>query len=234
MPESEFLFRCYSDPGYGPTGAYLRRSFRSTLPSSNSSTMLVKEELLCSALSWQPWSANHQTSTPEHRKSLFRFLTRPPLRPRSPIPTGLPRYPEHLSDVPSPIPRRAKLGGQMVSSAQLPQPSPFCRRVGVRVFTFEACSAFTHIMARTDRSTAHGGLYHGASVQPVTRSNCPLATGPNEQVSRWVLPPLVFRALAAHYRKIVAWPCRGYLDRHHQAQRHQSRSLAGRRALLHQ
>jgi len=88
----------------------------------------------------------------------------------------------------------------MVSSAQLPQPSPFCRRVGVRVFTFEACSAFTHVMARTDRLTAQGGLYHGASVQPVTRSNCPLATGSNQQVSRWVLPPLAFRALVAHYR----------------------------------
>ena len=36
----------------------------------------------------------------------------------------------------------------MVSRTQLPQPSPFCRRVGARVFTFEACSAFTHIMAR--------------------------------------------------------------------------------------
>jgi len=129
-----------------------------------------------------------------------------PLRPRPPIPTGLPRYPEHLSDVPSPIPRRAKLGGQMVSSAQLPQPSPFCRRVGALVFTFEACSAFTHVMARTDRSTAQGGLYHGASVQPVTRSNCPLATGSNHQVSRWVLPPLAFRALVAHYRKKVARP----------------------------
>ena len=94
----------------------------------------------------------------------------------------------------------------MVSSAQLPQPSPFCRRVGARVFTFEACSAFTHVMARTDRSTAQGGLYHGASVQPVTRSNCPLATGSNHQVSRWVLPPLAFRALVAHYRKKVARP----------------------------
>ena len=88
----------------------------------------------------------------------------------------------------------------MVSRAQLPQPSPFCRRVGARVFTFEACSAFTHVMARTDRSTAQGGLYHGASIRPVTRPNCPLATGPNQQVSRWVLPPRVFRALVAHYR----------------------------------
>ena len=128
-----------------------------------------------------------------------------PLRPRPPIPTGLPRYPEHLSDVPSPLPRRTKMGGQMVSSAQLPQPSPFCRRVGVRVFTLEACSAFTHVMARTDRSTAQGGLYHGASVQPVTRSNCPLATGSNQQVSRWVLPPLAFRAIVAHYRTTVLW-----------------------------
>ncbi len=34
-----------------------------------------------------------------------------PLRPRPPIPTGLPRYPEHLSDVPSPLPRRTKMGG---------------------------------------------------------------------------------------------------------------------------
>ena len=137
---------------------------------------------------------------------LTRHSNPAPLGLRPPIQAGLPRYPEHLSDVPSPIPRRTKLGGKMVSRAQLPQPSPFCRRVGARVFTFEACSAFTHVMARTDRSTAQGGLYHGASIRPVTRPNCPLATGPNQQVSRWVLPPLVFRALVAHDRKKLRGP----------------------------
>jgi hypothetical protein len=49
------------------------------LPSFNSSTMLAKEERHCSAPSWQPWSADHQTSTPEHRKSLVGSSANSPL-----------------------------------------------------------------------------------------------------------------------------------------------------------
>ena len=42
--------------------------------------MLVNEENLCSALSWKPWSADHQTSTPEHRKSLGKMRIDLPVR----------------------------------------------------------------------------------------------------------------------------------------------------------
>jgi hypothetical protein len=33
-------------------------------------------------------------------------------------------------------------------ASPLTRPSPFCRRVGIRISTFEACSGFTHVTAR--------------------------------------------------------------------------------------
>ena len=60
---------------------------------------------------------------------------------------GLPRYPSHRSSVPCPLPRRIRQ--VRVSIASLPaRPSPLFRRVGIRTFTFEACSDFTHVTAR--------------------------------------------------------------------------------------
>ena len=48
------------------------------------------------------------------------------------------------------------------------------------------------------RSTAQGGLCHRASVPPVTRQDRLSATRSNRQLSGWILPPLVLRAVGAH------------------------------------
>jgi len=69
------------------------------------------------------------------------------LRPLPSPTTGLPRYPHHLSDVLCPVPRRTERLHVSISSPSA-RPSPCSRRVGVRIFTFEACSGFTHVTAR--------------------------------------------------------------------------------------
>ena len=74
----------------------------------------------------------------------------PPFATLRPLPsplTGLPDYPNHLSDVPCPLPRRIERVRVSIASP-LMLPSPFDRRVGVRIVTFEACSGFTHVTAR--------------------------------------------------------------------------------------
>ncbi len=58
-----------------------------------------------------------------------------------------PDYPDHLSDVPCPLPRRIERVLMSIPSP-LMQPSPNGRRVGIRIVTFEACSGFTHVTAR--------------------------------------------------------------------------------------
>src|SRR6201995_1787691 len=60
---------------------------------------------------------------------------------------GLPRYPITSSGVPCPIPRRIGRVRLSISSPSV-RPSPFCRRVGIRISTFEACSGFTRVTAR--------------------------------------------------------------------------------------
>src|SRR6202140_2325625 len=58
-----------------------------------------------------------------------------------------PDYPNHLSDVPCPLPRRIERVRVSIASPLI-QPSPNGRRVGIRIVTFEACSGFTHVTAR--------------------------------------------------------------------------------------
>jgi len=57
-----------------------------------------------------------------------------------------PDYPNHLSDVPCPLPRRIAWVRVSIASPRV-QPSPNGRRVGIRIVTFEACSGFTHVTA---------------------------------------------------------------------------------------
>src|SRR3954470_21723511 len=63
---------------------------------------------------------------------------------------GLPRYPHHPSGVPCPLPRRIGRVRASIASPSV-RPSPFCRRVSIRISTFEACSGFTRV---TDRRVA--------------------------------------------------------------------------------
>ena len=58
-----------------------------------------------------------------------------------------PDYPNHLSDVPCPLPRRIERVRVSITSP-LMQPSPNGRRVGIRIVTIEACSGFTRVTAR--------------------------------------------------------------------------------------
>jgi len=67
---------------------------------------------------------------------------------RNPHPLRVsPDYPDHLSGVPCPL---TPAGRDRCSCRLLPcptRPSPFLSRVGIRNFTFEACSSFTHLTA---------------------------------------------------------------------------------------
>ena len=67
------------------------------------------------------------------------------------------------------------------------RPSPFCRRVGIRTSTFEACSGFTHVTAR--------GIAQPPMAAFVTRlqsSRSPDQTArqlPEQSTTLWVEPP---------------------------------------------
>ena len=82
-----------------------------------------------------------------------------------------PDYPHHPSNVPCPLPRRIGTGAS-VGCFPIPlRPSPLCRRVGIRDFTFEACSGFTHVTARRVAQPPKAAfvtrLRPGSSTQPL-------------------------------------------------------------------
>ena len=69
-------------------------------------------------------------------------------KPQPPNERVSPDYPDHLSSVPCP---HTPADRNRCACRLLPcpvRPSPNLRRVGVRIFTFEACSGFTHVTAR--------------------------------------------------------------------------------------
>jgi hypothetical protein len=61
------------------------------------------------------------------------------VKPRPPTGRGLPRYPHHLSGVPCPT-TAADRTGASVDCFPIRAAFPFCRRVGIRISTFEVCS----------------------------------------------------------------------------------------------
>ena len=67
--------------------------------------------------------------------------------------------------------RRQIETGASVDCFPIPHgPSPLFRRVGIRNFTFEMLGLHTRYGPHA-RSTAQGGLCHGASTRPVARTN---------------------------------------------------------------
>jgi hypothetical protein len=66
-----------------------------------------------------------------------------------------------FSDVPSPLPRRIERVRVSIASP-LTRPSPYGRRVSIRIVTFEACSGFTHVTARRIAQPPKGDLCHEA------------------------------------------------------------------------
>jgi hypothetical protein len=99
--------------------------------------------------------------------------------------TRLPRFPHHPSGVPCPLPRRIERVHLSIASPSV-RPSPFCRRVGIRISTFEACSGFTRVTAPR--------IAQPPKVAFVTRlrsSQSPSQTArqlPEQSTIRWVEP----------------------------------------------
>src|SRR3954468_14011972 len=82
-------------------------------------------------------------------------------------------------------------------ASPLTRPSPFLRRVGIRIFTFEACSGFTRVTARWIARPPKAAFV--TRLQPVSYPTKPLVSyRTNRQLSGWNPPPLVLRAVGAH------------------------------------
>ena len=62
-------------------------------------------------------------------------------------------------------------------ASPLTRPSPYGRRVGIRIVTFEACLGFTHVTARWIAQPPRGDLCHEAPTHAVTRTSRSSATG---------------------------------------------------------
>jgi hypothetical protein len=72
-------------------------------------------------------------------------------------------------------------------ASPLTRPSPFCRRVGIRTSTFEACSSFTHVTARRIAQPPKAAfvtrLRSGWSPNQTARQP------PEQSTTLWVDPP---------------------------------------------
>ncbi len=73
-------------------------------------------------------------------------------------------------------------------------------RVGIRDFTFEACSGFTHVTARPVAQPPKAAFVTEASTRPVAQPSRSSATRPFRLLSGWILPPLVIRAFRGTQR----------------------------------
>jgi hypothetical protein len=88
-------------------------------------------------------------------------------------------------------------GGKCRLLPHLTRPSPLFRRVGIHDFTFEACSGFTRVMARSIAQPPKAAFV--ARLRSASYPDKSLASYQiNRQLSGWNLPPLVNRAFGAH------------------------------------
>src|SRR3954471_12037051 len=88
------------------------------------------------------------------------------------------------------------------------RPSPLFRRVGIHTFTFEACSGFTHVTARWIAQPPKAAFV--TRLRPDSYPTKPLVSYQiNRQLSGWILPPLVIRAVGAHR---IRWASRAHFD----------------------
>ena len=89
---------------------------------------------------------------------------------------------------------------QMSIASPSARPSPLFWRVGIRIFTFEACSDFTHVTARCIARPPKAAVV--TRLRPASYPDEPLVSYQiNRQLSGWYLPPLVIRAFGAHRTK---------------------------------
>src|ERR1019366_5374319 len=84
-------------------------------------------------------------------------------------------YPDHLSGMPRSIPRRIEQV-RLSTSSLFVLPSPVNGRVGIRDFTFEACSSFTHVAAYQIAARLKADICPEAPTQSVTRPSRSVAT----------------------------------------------------------
>src|SRR5215467_10624678 len=75
------------------------------------------------------------------------------------------------------------------------QPSPFLGRVGVHIFTFEACSSFTRVTACRVAHLPYVSFIARLHPSRLPSSGARKLTKFNQQLLVWVLPPLVICAL---------------------------------------
>ena len=101
----------------------------------------------------------------------------------------------HPSDMPCPLPRWTGTGASVGCFPVPLRPSPLFRRVGVHDFTFEACSGFTRVTARRIAQPPKAAFVtrlRPARLPDQTARQLPES---NRQLSGWILPPLVNRAV---------------------------------------
>ncbi len=84
------------------------------------------------------------------------------------------------------------------------QPSPIYRRVGFRIMSFEACSAFTHVAARTVAEPPSAApcteVLQSMSLPP---STAPIATGWSDSCRAGFAPAEEWRLCTAHRRSQI-------------------------------
>jgi len=88
---------------------------------------------------------------------------------------GLPRYPDHLSGVPCPLPRRIETGA-CVDCFPVHAAFPVLQAGRHPHLYFRGLLRLYSRYGPPNRSTAQGGLCHEASIQSVTRPNRSSAT----------------------------------------------------------
>ena len=87
----------------------------------------------------------------------------------------------------APIPRRKRIGASVAHFPTRRRPSPRQRRVGFRIVLFEACTAFTRVLARRVAEPPKAALCHqSASVHFVTSTNRPGCYQPERQLLRGI------------------------------------------------
>src|SRR3974377_1767392 len=108
---------------------------------------------------------------------------------------GLPRFANNLPHVPFPLPRRTVKSALVDCLLSTQRPSPKFRRVGVRNFTFEACSGFTRVTAHGFASTPkRRALSPRLRSHRSLRATARVATEPNRQLLWRISHPLVLCA----------------------------------------
>ena len=108
-----------------------------------------------------------------------------------------PDYPYHLPCVPCPLPRRTGTGA-CVGYSPVPRGLPLISGGSASTSSLSRPAQASLAFGPQGRSTAQGGLCHRASVPPVARQDRLSATRSNRQLSGWIPPPLVLRAVGAH------------------------------------